>query len=165
MILQRVVHTHYHDCPRRLKASDKCSDNLCSYFTWYLNHHTAHRSSEQPLTPVCQAICSYHCGLTSLKKTPLKICSSIYTKREPVMSLPLWLYLSYKACSVTAFYSMQILQQFRHEKVGITKHVYSKCPHYVVQYMYMYVETSQKQRSGDHQILLIHNNNNIIDRL
>ena len=46
MIVERVVNTHYHSCPRRQNVVGECNDDLCRYFTWHLNHHTTHRQHE-----------------------------------------------------------------------------------------------------------------------
>lgn len=46
MIVERVVNTHYHSCPKRQDVVGECNDGLCRYFTWHLNHHTTHRQNE-----------------------------------------------------------------------------------------------------------------------
>ena len=45
-VVEQVLNTHYRMCPRRQGVAAECSDGLCQYFTWHLNHHTSHRQGE-----------------------------------------------------------------------------------------------------------------------
>jgi hypothetical protein len=58
-MVQRVVNSHYRDCPRRHGGgAGECGDGLCRYFTWHLSHFTAHRQSEYYIPRNCP-----HCTL------------------------------------------------------------------------------------------------------
>ena len=47
VIVERVINSHYNDCPLRLGMAEECKDGLCRYFTWHLNHYTAHRAGQR----------------------------------------------------------------------------------------------------------------------
>jgi hypothetical protein len=69
-VVQKVVNSHFQDCPQRLEVAADCRNSLCRYFTWHLNHHTAHRPG---VLHYCQ-----HCALfeTWIKKHSRHYCRS-----------------------------------------------------------------------------------------